>query len=267
MSGRLSFDADTALAALGPGRWRGEVSERWFVGRGPNGGLLAAFAVRAMQGLVPEAGRDPRSLTLHYLEAPSAGPIEVAGRVEREGRSSTAVSLRFEQGERTVALALGTLALWNPGGLDHLATAPPRVPPPAGLDRVDPATAGLPAFVANYDWRFAVEPGAPDAPRVGGWIKTAEPRRVDAVSVAAFSDAFFPAIFPVLGSFTASAPTIDLTIHFRAPLDDLGDVWVLGDFRSRRAAGGYFEEDGELWTQDGVLLAQSRQLAMLREPR
>jgi hypothetical protein len=35
-------------------------------------------------------------------------------------------------------------------------------------------------------------------------------------------------------------------------------------FESRMSAGGTWEEDGELWTSGGVLLAQSRQLAMIR---
>jgi acyl-CoA thioesterase len=46
------------------------------------------------------------------------------------------------------------------------------------------------------------------------------------------------------------------------------DEPVLAPFRSTTAAGGFFEEDGELWSRDGVLLAQSRQLALLlAEPR
>jgi len=61
-------------------------------------------------------------------------------------------------------------------------------------------------------------------------------------------------------------PTIDLTIHFRAPeaaaIAD-PDAPVLGVFRSTDAAEGLIEEDGELWSPDGVLLAQSRQLALL----
>ena len=40
--------------------------------------------------------------------------------------------------------------------------------------------------------------------------------------------------------------------------------WVLADYRSRFSAGGTWEEDGELWAADGTLLAQSRQLALIR---
>ena len=59
-------------------------------------------------------------------------------------------------------------------------------------------------------------------------------------------------------------PTVDLTIHFRSklPLPDAHpDDYVLATFRTGVAAEGFLEEDGEVWSKDGVLLAQSRQLA------
>ena len=63
------------------------------------------------------------------------------------------------------------------------------------------------------------------------------------------------------------APTVDLTIHFRGPLPqpaaEPGER-VLAVFRTRLAREGFLEEDGELWSRDGVLLAHSRQLALLR---
>ena len=41
------------------------------------------------------------------------------------------------------------------------------------------------------------------------------------------------------------------------------DDWVLVVFRSTVASDGFIEEDGELWSRDGRLLAQSRQLAVV----
>ena len=258
------FDADTALEPIGDGRWRGTISERWYVGRGANGGLVAALCVRAMTALAADPGREPRSLTVHYLAPFTAGPVEVAGRVERSGRSTTAVSLRLEQEGRPVGLALGALGVWQEGAREHGAIRPPDVQPPGALEPLDPATPGVPPFVVNYDWRWAVGPGD-NAARVGGWLRTADPRPVDHVALAAFADAFPPAVFPLLGGALPPMPTIDLTIHFCAPLDGLGEGWILGAFASRHLAGGVFEEDGELWSEDGRLLVQSRQLAMLRE--
>lgn len=261
-----AFDADTALVPAGEGRWRAEVSERWFVERGPNGGLFAAQATRAMVLLAGDPEREPRSLTVHYLEAATAGPLEVVGRVERVGRSTTAVSLRFEQAGRPVAVALGALAVWRDGGMEFTdGLAAPDVPGPEEVEPVPADLPGLPAFAANYDYRWVVEPGGSKA-RIGGWLRTRDPRPVDAISLAGFADAFPPAVFPLLDGRRAGAPTVDLTIHWRAPASALPqDGWVLGAFRSRRVAGGSFEEDGELYDRDGLLLAQSRQLALLRE--
>ena len=67
---------------------------------------------------------------------------------------------------------------------------------------------------------------------------------------------------PSSGSSSRSAaPTIDYTVHFRSPLPPPGatpeDPYLIA-FNSGLARHGFFEEDGELWSADGVLLAQSR---------
>jgi acyl-CoA thioesterase len=74
------------------------------------------------------------------------------------------------------------------------------------------------------------------------------------------ADAWYPAIWPRLDRLY-KAPTIDLTVHFRATLPVAGPL--LARFRTRFVRDGYFEEDGELWTRDGMLVAHSRQLALL----
>ena len=44
-------------------------------------------------------------------------------------------------------------------------------------------------------------------------------------------------------------------MHFRTTLPPSSEPhdFLLGAFRSRSAREGFFEEDGELWTRDGVL--------------
>ena len=59
----------------------------------------------------------------------------------------------------------------------------------------------------------------------------------------------------------APAPTIDLTVHFRAPLP-LDDT-CCSAASAELVRDGFFDEDGELWAPDGTLVAQSRQLGLL----
>jgi hypothetical protein len=102
------------------------------------------------------------------------------------------------------------------------------------------------------------------SPTAGGWIELAERRPIDAAFVALCTDVWWPPSLEPL-SRAAGAPTIDLTIHFRAdlPPGGLDPEPVLGRFESSAAIGGLVEEDGVLFLADGTLLAQSRQLALL----
>ena len=257
------FDSDTALEEMGPGRWRAWAPEHWFVARGPNGGYLAAVAARAAEAA---AGRPLRSLTLHFIAAPAAGPIDAAVTLEREGRTYSAVSIRLEQDGAPVTLALATLGELPAEGAAWDATAMPSASPLAETEALQPDETNVPAFMRNYDLRWALG-GDGDVPGSGGWMRTREPRLLDAPLVAALTDAWAPAAFVALGRFVG-APTLDLTIHIRRPLpppDMAADDYVLGRFVSRLAVGGTWEEDGELWTPGGELIAQSRQLALVRE--
>jgi acyl-CoA thioesterase len=99
----------------------------------------------------------------------------------------------------------------------------------------------------------------------GGWLRLAEPQVADGPVIAAYTDAWIPAVFPRLTT-PLPVPTIDLTIHFRSRLPHPGlgaDDAVLARFTTREARDGFVEEDGELWAPDGTLLAHSRQLAIL----
>jgi acyl-CoA thioesterase len=263
------FDRATALEPLGGGAYAGAVDAGWFAGRGPNGGYLAAIVLRAMVAEVGDPEREPRSLTCHYLRAPAAGPIHVDVTIERAGRATSTVTARLVQDERQCIVAIAAFGVDVPAPADY-ATAAPAVPAPEELDPVDNTRSGL-SIVSRFELRPALGEemfaGAREAV-TGGWLRFTQPRATDAIALAMFADAWWPSPWVRLRE-PVPAPTIDLTVHFRAPRAaaalPAGEP-VLAVFRSTTAADGFFEEDGELWTRDGVLLAQSRQLALLAFP-
>jgi acyl-CoA thioesterase len=260
------FDLDTAVEDLGDGRFGAEMSERWWVERGPNGGYVAAVILRAIQAAAA-AERAPRSLTVQFPRAPVAGPVEITVTTEREGRTVTFLSARMEQQGELQATALAVLADdLEASGFAELQM--PSAEPPEELYSPDPELVpGMPTMFQNYSVRSALgaEAFSGGAPYSGVWIRAREPRPLDAPLVAAILDAWFPAPFIRLER-PVPAPTIDYTVHFRAPLPEVGasaEDPYLATFRSGLARGGFVEEDGELWSQGGSLLAQSRQLALL----
>lgn len=263
------FDADTAVAALGGGRFAATMSERWWVGNGPNGGYVAAVILKAIVAAAAGA-RPPRSLTVHFLEAPAAGPVEVAVTIEREGSRASFLSARVTQDGATRATALAVLSeSWSEDGFSEVEM--PAAGEPGELHTLDPSVEGRPNMLQNYRLRPALgEPAFSGGPaRNGAWIRTREPRTLDAPLAATLLDTWFPAPFVRLDG-PRRAPTIDYTVHFRSPLPPAGagpeDAYLIA-FRSGTARHGFFEEDGELWSADGVLLAQSRQLALLLDGR
>lgn len=110
-----------------------------------------------------------------------------------------------------------------------------------------------------------------DAPmEIGAWLGLRDPRPLDALALALFSDALFSPPF-IRFAEPAVTPTIDLTIHFRQrrvvgldpDLEPDPTELCFARFRSTVVHDGFFDEDGVIWAADGTVLAQSRQLAIV----
>ena len=258
------FARDTAVRPLGDGRYAATIDPAWKVER-PNGGYVAAVLLRAVTAEVDDPVRPPRSLTVHYLRPPADGEVEVEVTVERAGRRMTALSARLTQGGKPIALALVAAGQARDDAFSHDDAPPPDVPPPEDCPALPEPPFPIP-IRQNFDSRLAlgspIFSGAPDGEAVtGGWMRLREPVPVDAEYLAQIADAWVPAVFGVTTE-RLGVPTSDLTVHFRRPAVD-EDPWLLVRFRTRLAADGYLEEDGEIWDRSGRLLAQSRQLAVI----
>ena len=82
-------------------------------------------------------------------------------------------------------------------------------------------------------------------------------RDADSLSLPALVDAAAPVVLD-LGE--AGSSTVELTVHVRARP---APGWLACRSTTRFVAGGFYEEDFEIWDSTGVLGAQSRQFALL----
>ena len=162
------FERDTAVHPRGDGSFDCRLAEDWWVVAGPNGGYIAAILSRALLAAGGGDSRPLRSLTVHYLRAPSAGSARVEVDVERRGRTVSFASARLIQDERPCALALAVLADGREGlQLEH--AAPPEVAPPEEIDAVsdrpDP-----PRVAQQLHFRPALS-GEGARALTGGWMR------------------------------------------------------------------------------------------------
>jgi acyl-CoA thioesterase len=255
----------------------GQVDPAWNIGANPNGGYLLALVGQALAQALP-AQPDALSITAHFLRPGLAGqPCRVDVQVLRTGRSlSTVRATLWQAGGARLEVLAAMGHLDAPGNAGHAsgagqAAAPlislpmPDVPAPEACPgRSAPAQGvGLP-ILDRLDVRMhpgQAQPGAAGRAEVSGWIRFTDGRAPDALACLLMADAFPPAVFGLLG-MVGWVPTIELTVHLRrrpAP------GWLLGRFASHDLSHGRAIEDGALWDSTGQLVAQSRQLALVRQ--
>ncbi|MFC5074552.1 thioesterase family protein [Kitasatospora cinereorecta] len=271
--GDSEFDRDTAVTLREEGVYDAELSAGWTIIHAVNGGYLLAMLGRALGEALPHS--DPFSVSAHYLTASVPGPAVIRTQVVRTGRTlSTGEASLFQYAQDGSEVErIRVLATY--GELDGLtddvrtSAEPPAIPPrehclgpadgPAPIPgssaiterldiRLDPATIG---------WAIGAPSGKGE---MRGWFGLADGRDADPLSLLLTVDALPPTSFEL--GLKGWTPTIELTTHIRcrpAP----GPLRV--SITTRNLAGGFLEEDADVWDSAGRLVAQSRQLA--RAPR
>ncbi len=256
-----SFDKATAVERSGPGRYVARVDPVWDGPGAPLGGVGAATILRAMIAELAASDFAPRSVTVHFSQALVHGPAEIEVQT-RPAPGHRPGSRRARRVLRCAALATF--------GQPFPETAAWEAEPPAAPSPEESAEVDLPAEQVPHTQHLRFRPvfGPPpltggNEALAGGWLPLREIRPVDALTLCLFADAWWPAAWGRVRELVI-APTVELTVHFRKGLREPPPGPVLARFASRVSREGYWDEDGELWSGDRQLLAQSRQLRLLR---
>ncbi len=272
MPEQSAFDRAIATHESGPHTRTGEFTDDWLIGHAVNGGVALAMAGSALAAELGGTGHpDPFVISAYYLAASSPGPVTVHTETVRTGRQVATGEVSLWQDGPDGEPVQKVRALATYGSLDSLpddvrtAAEPPPMPGPEdctkALDapaeairgvnilhqldlRIDPATAG---------WAVGRPSGRG---QLRGWLRMPDGREPDPYLLLMAVDAMPPVAFDL--GVTGWAPTVELTAHVRARP---APGWLQIVTSSRNLAGGFLEEDADVWDSTGRLVAQARQLA------
>lgn len=269
------FDRGIALSRRSDDGYDGHLDAAWSIGAGINGGLLLAAGANALRQTFADEGHpDPITISAYYLSAATGGPATFTTEVVRRGRSMSTGTVSLAQEvdgravERVRALAtFGDLSTLT----DEVRTSAvePDLPPVercVGSDLAPQDFVDRAPLLERLDLRLDPDTvgwavGQPSGRgMIRGWLRMADGREPDALSLLLALDALPPVTFDF--GLPGWTPTLELTAHVRATP---APGWLKVTHATRNFAGGLLEEDAEVWDSAGRLVAQSRQLA--RAPR
>lgn len=232
---------------------------------GPNGGYMAAIALRAA-GLHVAAGHRPVSLSVQYLGRAQFGPADIVVTPVKSG-GSACFNIAMGQSGRTFLQAQLWTTSRNAGPVTVDAVMP-EVPGPDGLETLAAYKARRGETEHPFWSHFEVRPigftGPPEPEPLGHvlrqWTRYLDYKPSDDVFLDAGRAAVLidTLIWPAHWRGCAvnpdyAAPSLDLTVWFHAAAADAD--WLLADVRADTAGQGLIHGGVRLFAADGRLIA------------
>lgn len=254
------FTEDTRIETITEGHYRAQVGTAWSIMNTPNGGYLMALMGEAakLYAKLPQ----PALITVNYSGRTQEGAsLDIF--VERFGssRQFDRLEITAKQGDKLVMKAMATFM----AGFDDGAVEIEEKPPAMGtLDQCE-ARAGLPGLSVFDNVEMRLDPSCAgwmkgenrDKAEIVGWMRIPSLKQWTPAGLMLACDACPPSIFASRGPI-GWVPTIEMTLHIKAiPSSE----WLKVRFHSKYIGGSLLEEDGEMWDEDGNLVAVCRQLA------
>lgn len=260
------FRDSTQVRPADHGRYAATVDPRWNLRPLPQGGVVTALALRAMEAELDDPNQPLRTLHTTFAAQVADGPVDIHVEPLRRGRSMS--QLRAEVVNAGAPRGHITTAVFGAvrPGFDFTDQTPPadlpapsacpsfRDPPPPGVEQWEPMpfwthVEGRPAL--GHAWWEEYEP---DRAERAGWYRFDDPPMLD-------DGTMDPAALVVLCDFMPGAlgekvggsgpeerpwfaPSVDLTVHL---LGECRSEWVLAHNTVRHAGDGYASADMALW--------------------
>jgi acyl-CoA thioesterase II len=266
----VALDRATQLEGS-DGSYSTQLSREWEIW-GPNGGYLAALALRAAS-LCAEIAQ-PASFYCHFLRSPDFDRVELDVSLLRQGRRSESLAVSMTQQDKPVLQALVRTAADAPG-YEHQQPLMPAVPAPETLSE----HRRLPfPFWHNIERRLIdVGEHAEDEPPEGRTAVVREwtPFRpqpcfedpfLDAARSLILLDTYgWPAAYRKYRDHALVAPNLDTSVWFHQPAPRA--EWLLVDHECLVGHHGLLGVGGRVWSDEGLLLATGgAQLCCLPAP-
>lgn len=269
---------DTAVEAVGDGRYRATLSAEWEIW-GPMGGYVAACALRAAGAATTHP--HPAAFSCHYLGVARFEPIDLRVEARREGRAASSQRVEITQDGKPILDAM-VWSVADTEGLEHDETTAPEVPDPDQLPSIEellpPEAESQFPFWRNFDAKpiaFEAE-WPPEGPRPARWQEW-----LRFLPTSTFSDPWVDAARSVilvdLPSWPSAhrphawrqppyiAPTLDLNVAFHRPT--AGQEWLLCDGEAPLSTNGLFGWTARVWSPGGQLHASGGGQCLYRKVR
>jgi acyl-CoA thioesterase len=267
------FDASLELEAAGsPGAGQGlfhaRTSERYRNAIGPFGGWTAALMLKSVLAM-PEVRGAPLSLDAIFMGPIADGALEVRVSLLRQNRSVGFWRSEIWQRGRMCAHAQIALSAPRDGPRLHDARFP-SVPRPETVPvYVNPRTPV--AWIGQYVFKpvSGMLFSCAETMNAQLWLRDAEPRALDAVSLTAICDTPFPPPWIRLAE-QVPVSTVSFSVYFRGSEADLaqaGTGFVLIESRAASMESGYVDQFTTIWSAAGRLLAQTQQMLWVANMR
>ena len=265
-----AFANATRVESAGDGMYRCFLDESWNLRPLPQGGVVTAAALRAMEAELADDGQRLRTLHTLFVGQVAHGEMEIEVEVLRRGRSMSHLRAVVRNPGASSGHIVTAVFGATRDGFEFTELARPDVPAPDACPSFrDPPPPEAPPFVPMPFWATHVE-GRP-ALGVPPWEvvdhRTAEQAtwyrlddtpwiddgaRIDPLAIVMLADTMPGAIGQRIGPTDRPwfGPSVDLTVHM---LGDCRSPWVLAHNRARWAGDGYASVDMAMWDGDALV--------------